>query len=194
MAQDSSLPEFWETRYQTRATPWDAGQVPPTLLHWLAAQQPGRVLIPGCGSGHEVIAFIEAGWDVLAIDFSEGAIQQAQQTLGSYAKHVQFGDFFKFDIGLRFDLVYERAFLCALPRSLWVDYAHRQAALLRETGLLAGFFFLKDTPKGPPFGTSQTELDSLLSTQFKLIESRRAPESIPVFVDHEWWQVWAKQA
>ena len=35
MAQDSSQPEFWETRYRSGTTPWDAGGVPARLLAWL---------------------------------------------------------------------------------------------------------------------------------------------------------------
>ncbi|MBB5016963.1 SAM-dependent methyltransferase [Chitinivorax tropicus] len=193
MAQDSSLPEFWETRYQSQVTPWDAGGTHPALHDWLRQRPPGRVLIPGCGTGHEVVAFAKAGWDVLAIDFSEGAIAQAQQTLGELGRHVVFGDFFRFDSGPAYDVVFERAFLCALPRSCWAEYARRQAELLKPQGLLAGFFFLKDTPTGPPFGTSQTELDQLLHADFTLLAAQPVKASVPTFDGHEWWQTWQRR-
>ena len=93
--QDSSKPEFWETRYRERLTPWDAGGVPRKLAQWLSAQPLGRrVLIPGCGSGYEVQAFAERGDDVLAIDFSHAAVESAQRRLGKLAHRVRPADFF----------------------------------------------------------------------------------------------------
>jgi hypothetical protein len=40
--------------------PWDFGGVPVFLEKHYG---PGRVLIPGCGSGYEIEAFSSAGWD-----------------------------------------------------------------------------------------------------------------------------------
>ena len=74
MAQDSSRPEFWDTRYREHVTPWDAGGVPTDLRAFARTLAAGtRALIPGCGSGHEVIYMVESGLDVLAIDFSPQA-------------------------------------------------------------------------------------------------------------------------
>src|SRR4051812_36873847 len=100
MAQDSSLPDFWETRYQAGVTPWDAGRVPPRLASFLAKEMSGRVadkvLIPGCGSGYEVAAFAEKGFEVTAIDFSQTAVQRAKAGLGKFADRVILTDFFAF--------------------------------------------------------------------------------------------------
>ena len=61
MAQDSSRAEFWDTRFRDGVTPWDAGGAPPQLVAWLRGRPPARVLIPGCGSGHEVRLFAQHG-------------------------------------------------------------------------------------------------------------------------------------
>ena len=62
---------FWQPRYAAGETPWDFGGVPIALKQWLQRESaPGRVLIPGCGAGHEVRAFDAAGWDVTAIDYT----------------------------------------------------------------------------------------------------------------------------
>jgi hypothetical protein len=112
--------------------------------------------------------------------------------LGPLADRVRKADFFAFDAA-PFDLVYERAFLCALPRRLWPQWARRVAELLRPGGALAGFFYLDDNERGPPFGISRPELDALLSG-FELKEHRPVPESesIPVFKGKEVWQVWTR--
>src|SRR3954452_481826 len=193
MAQDSSKAEFWETRYRDHVTPWDAGNVPASLRNEVSTFPRGaRVLIPGCGFAHEAAFLADQGFDVLAIDFSPAAIATAQHTSPRLAKLVRLVDFFEFDFGKPFDVMYERAFLCALPRTMWNRYAKRSAQLLKPRGIIAGFFFFADTPKGPPFGTSQSELHALLGPLFALVEDKSVTDSIEVFSGKERWMVWRK--
>lgn len=195
MAQDSSRPDFWDTRYQGGVTPWDAAGVPAALVRWLASQPaPLRVLLPGCGTGHEVRLFAGRGDDVLAIDFSAQAVEAARAALGDLARHVSAADFFAFDAAA-FDLVYERAFLCALPRRVWNDWARRVAQLVRPGGQLAGFFFFDDNERGPPFGIAPEGLAALLAPAFECVEDRAVPadESLPIFQGKERWQVWRRR-
>jgi SAM-dependent methyltransferase len=194
MAQDSSRPEFWDTRFRDGVTPWDAGGVPPQLAVWVEKKSPKRVLVPGCGTGYEVRLFAERGHDVLAIDFSDAAVEAARQELGSFSGLVKKADFFRLKES-PFDLVYERAFLCALPRSLWPDWGRRVAELVRPGGELAGFFYIDDNERGPPFGISQERLDQLLGKAFELTENLAIPaqQSLAVFQGKEIWQVWKRR-
>lgn len=195
MASDSSKPEFWDTRYRDGVTPWDAGRVPQMLAQWLSKEPGGRrVLVPGCGSGYEVRAFAEHGDDVLGIDFSETAIDAARRTLGELAHRVRRADFFAF-AGAPFELVYERTFLCALPRREWPRWGARIAELVLPGGLLAGFFFFDDNERGPPFGIAQQELHALLDPVFALLEDEAVPaaQSVPVLAGKERWQMWKRR-
>lgn len=195
MAQDSSLPGFWDTRYRGGVTPWDAAGVPPRLDRWLQSRKDQlRVLIPGCGTAYEVRAFAGHGHDVLAIEFSDAAMEAAQRQLGWLGERVRKADFFAFEAA-PFDAIYERAFFCALPRRLWPQWATRTAQLLRPGGELAGFFYFDDNERGPPFGVSPERLHELLGTGFDLIESEPVPpnESLPVFKGKEVWQVWKRR-
>ena len=90
MAQDSSKPDFWDTRFRQNAMPWDAGRVPAALERF-AARHPerGRVLIPGCGTGYEARLLAQTGFDVTAIDFSEAAVEAARRELGPLAHLVR---------------------------------------------------------------------------------------------------------
>ena len=114
---DSTHPDFWTNRYIAGKTPWDFGGVPGGLKSFLARSSgPGRVLIPGCGSGYEVQAFHQAGYDVTAIDFSPAAVDRAKSVLGVSAERIIVGDFFTHDFTEgRFDFIYERTFLCSMP-------------------------------------------------------------------------------
>ena len=91
-------------------------------------------------------------------------------------------------------LIYERAFLCALPRKLWADWGRRVAELLPPGGLLAGYFFVCDQPKGPPFGILPEQLDELLTPNFERLADAPASDSIAVFAGRERWQVWRRRA
>lgn len=195
MAQDSSRPDFWDTRFRGGVTPWDAGGVPAALERFLAREHRAlKVLIPGCGSGYEVRAFAGRGHDVLAIDFSDAAVEAAQRALGPLASRVRPADFFALADG-PFDLVYERAFLCALPRRVWPPWAARVAELVRPGGRLAGFFFFDDNERGPPFGIASDALRALLDGAFTLEADVpvEPDESIPVFKGKERWQVWERK-
>lgn len=191
---DSGSSDYWENRYLKNDKPWDAGKTPSELQNYLAnIKKAGRVLIPGCGTAHEAHTFAEAGFDVYAIDFSSTVAKLAQISVGNKA-NIIFGDFFSFDFGeLSFDLVYERAFLCAIPRTLWTQYAKRQANLLRVGGQLIGYFIHDEKEQSlPPFGLKQNELSTLLENQFTLIEKNEVQNSLPLFSGKEHWQIWER--
>lgn len=196
--QNPALPDFWEHRYRNGVTPWDLGDVPAALRDFAAGSPSRRTLIPGCGKAHEAGYLASLGWDVTALDFSPAAIEAARQTLGEDGRdwpgRLVCADFFDFDPGERFDLVYERAFLCALPRRMWPGYAPRVAGLLVPGGLLAGFFYFGDEPKGPPFGISPDELEALLAPDFERLDDRpvEGADSLPPFSGRERWQVWRR--
>jgi SAM-dependent methyltransferase len=192
-SRDPASPEFWSERFEQQFTPWDRGGVPEALRQFVMQSPAPRVtLIPGCGVGYEVAFLSEAGWDVTAIDFSPAAVAAARTILGPWAKQVVEADFFTFDPPKPVDCIYERAFLCALPRRLWPQVAQRWAELLAPGGLLAGFFYFNDDPKGPPFGIAPSELDALLTTDFERVENTTVTDSIPVFAGKEHWQVWRR--
>ena len=134
LPEDSTQPDFWNTRYAAGKTPWDLGGVPGALRSFLArTTAPAHVLIPGCGSGYEVQAFHDAGFEVTAIDFSPAARERASRLLGPLGQCVVAGDFFRHDFsGQKFDLIYERTFLCSLPPARWPAYARRMAELLEK--------------------------------------------------------------
>ncbi|HEY3303692.1 MAG TPA: methyltransferase [Candidatus Binatia bacterium] len=193
-ANDPSAPEFWDIRFREGRMPWDAGGVPHELAKYLAgAAGGGRVLIPGCGAAYEVVAFHEARYEVIAIDFSPAAVSAAAHALGPLQRLVRLGDFFQYDVGtIPFDIIYERAFLCSLPRRLRPAYCARVFELLRPGGLLIGFFFYDTNESGPPFGLGEGELDDLLKGRFVLEAEEKTCSSVPVFAGKERWQIWRR--
>jgi SAM-dependent methyltransferase len=193
-SQDPLKPEFWNKRFHDGVTPWDAGHVPLQVRDYIDRHRPcGRILIPGCGAAHEARAFADAGGDVLAIDFSPQAVAEALAESGLSGEQVRVADFFAGNPdGEPFDLVYERAFLCALPPSRHSRYAERMAELIRPGGRLIGYFYFDDHPGGPPFGASAEQLQRLLLPYFRNVTDAAATDSIPIFAGRERWQVWER--
>ncbi len=187
-------PDFWSKRFGEGTTPWDAGRVPSTFADFVARQPMAvNTLIPGCGSAWEALHLAEQGWPVTALDFSPLAVDKARQVLGNVTVDLICDDFFTFKPRQPYQLIYERAFLCALPRKLWADWGQRVAELLPPDGLLAGYFFVCDQPKGPPFGIQHEQLVELLAANFEQIEDSAVDDSIAVFAGRERWQVWRRR-
>jgi SAM-dependent methyltransferase len=199
--RDPARPEFWNERFAAGFTPWDARGVPPAFARFVEERGavPGaRVLVPGCGSAYEVARLEAAGFDVTAIDYSAVAIERARAVLapGVAQRVLVQADFFDFTAP-RFDWIYERAFLAALPIALWPRWSERVGELLAPGGILAGFFFVDDAVasprRGPPFAAARAELVSLLGG-FACERNLAVPlaESLPVFAGRERWMVWRR--
>ena len=201
--RDPAGPEFWDLRYSAHFAPWDAGRVPEQFRAFVGASSNSqRAFVPGCGSAWEVRFLAESGWDVLGLDFSAEAVEAARAVLGNHRDRVREGDVFAPIPETPFDVVYERAFLCALPRRSWAHWGTRMAELVRPGGSLAGYFYFdagvvegragQERP-GPPFPLhSRPELDQLLAPAFERIEDAPVADSIPVFAGKERWQVWVR--
>jgi len=122
--RDPLSPAFWDERFEKQFTPWDQGGVPARLRRFVAGSPaPLRCLIPGCGSAYELVFMLDHGWDATAIDFSPAAVAAARAVVGARAGQVVQADFFAWQPAAPLDLIYERAFLCAMPRAMWPQVA-----------------------------------------------------------------------
>ena len=67
--------------------------------------------------------------------------------------------------------------------------------LVKPGGELAGFFYLDNNQKGPPFGIAPHALRALLEEDFVCREEHIVPadQSIPVFKGKERWQAWKRK-
>lgn len=193
-SEQPERPEFWCKRFASGVTPWESAQVPSAFARFVAAQPRARhTLIPGCGSAREAVHLARLGWPVTALDFSPQAIAAARRLIGETTVALVCGDFFTFAPAHPYTLIYERAFLCALPRACWVDWSHRVGELLAPGGLLAGYFFISERMKGPPFGILAEQLSELLDMHFECLADEPVSDSVPVFANSERWQIWRRR-
>ena len=198
VSRDPNNSCFWDERFSKKFTPWDKGAVPQDLRDFvLTATGKMRTLIPGCGNGYEAAFLAQAGWDVTAIDFSPAAVKSAQMAIGEWSRHVIEADFFEYQPAQPPELIYERAFFCALPPVRRQDIVQRWAELLPPGALLAGYFFFDTnadaSKKGPPFSISDQVWQELMAPHFTLLTDRAVNDSIAVFEGCERWQIWQRR-
>ncbi|MFZ9968089.1 MAG: methyltransferase domain-containing protein, partial [Steroidobacteraceae bacterium] len=87
-SDSASASASWDQRYRDGADGWELGRPAPPLERFLRADPrrplpPGRVLVPGCGRGHEAALLAELGFVVTGLDFSAEAIARARALHGA---------------------------------------------------------------------------------------------------------------
>jgi len=164
----------WQAHYETGDTPWDEGAPHPALLDFIAASGPfhGRILVPGCGRGHDVRAISTQSNAVIGLDLAHGAIAHAESFPKSGCERYMAGDLFNLPAELRssFDWVVEHTCFCAIDPAMRPVYAASVADALRPGGHLFAIFYLDPAADHqPPYGVALAELDRLFSPHFELI-------------------------
>jgi thiopurine S-methyltransferase len=81
----------WDARYRQGQDGWELGRPAPPLQRFLAQdprapQPPGRVLVPGCGRGHEAALLAGLGFAALGLDFSGEALAEARRRHGGITR------------------------------------------------------------------------------------------------------------
>jgi len=177
----SLTPSYWSERYQSDNTPWDIGQVSPTLKHFIdALDKDTRILIPGAGSAYEAVYMhVMAFTEVYVCDWAEEAFEFLRKQAPSFpATHQLVADFFELD--LQVAQMLEQTFFCAIDPTLRPRYVDKAADLLVDGGHLSGVLFDRNFDhEGPPFGGSQAEYRELFSKRFEVLRLEESPYSIP---------------
>lgn len=185
MPLSESQPD-WESLYQQNHTPWDKGEAAPPLLDWLEANpgpRLGRVLVPGCGRGHDVraLAARDGSEEVVGLDLSPSAVALALVHPPVGRERYELGDLF--DLGqahlARYDWIWEHTCFCAIDPGRRLDYVVAVHAALRPHGSLLGVFYLDPYDDehrpggGPPHGCTLEELSDLFESggRFRIEES-----------------------
>lgn len=191
--------EDWQRHYDENDLGWDLGQVaPPFVKLWEEGKLPlGKVLVPGCGRGHEVQFFAENGFAVTAIDFSVGAVTYLKNALKerNLEGRVLHQDFFSLDDthdGV-YDLVIEQTFFCAIAPRQRQDYVLNVARMLKPGGMLVGLFYHTDKQGGPPYNTTREDIETHFSEKFKIQELYKTTLSSEQRKGKEWLGIFKKR-
>lgn len=186
----------WEEQYQKGETPWEKGAPSPGLVDFLAAERvAGRVLAPGCGTGHDVRALAAQGAEVIGLDLAPSAVAAANALpRGGTERYVE-GNLFELppDLCGVFDWVWEHTCFCAINPADRPSYVEGVHTALKPGGHLLAIFYLdpgnKSPDEGPPFEVSLAELDRLFSPRFELLREWLPEHAYPGREGREWMRV-----
>ncbi len=191
----------WEDLYLKGDTRWEKGEASPGLVDFLAARfganrsQAGTVLVPGCGTGHDVRAWASYGFHATGLDIAPSAVRlgvEKTEAAGLSARgSFRLGNFVRDEAFDRFDYVFEHTLFCAIPREDRDLYVSALDRWLKPDGTYVAVFYMIPDEDGPPFGTTPEEIKRRFSGRFELREEW-VPRSYPNRTGLEWMTVWGR--
>ena len=167
----------WNAAYELGDTPWDKGFASPPLIEFLKRQPIlGRVLVPGCGTGHDVRALAAQGAEVVGLDIALRGIHRAEAFPVSCGESYELGNFLNLEkhYHCAFDWIVEHTCLCAIDPGEREAYARSVALALKPDGNYLAVFFREVSDyqgNGPPHPISREQCDALFGDSFELIKS-----------------------
>jgi SAM-dependent methyltransferase len=159
---------FWEHLYAGDDAGWEIGRAAPPLMDFFEKNPPwgARVLVVGCGRGHEARMLAELGARVTGVDLSKKAIAAAR-AMGPVDVEYRVADLFE-PMTEQFDVVVEHTCFCAIEAGRRDEYVDRMADALVEGGRLVGLFYDHGRPGGPPYTTDRSELVMRFGRRFSV--------------------------
>jgi len=196
----------WDQRYREGSDRWELGHPAPPLEAFLrrdarAPQPPGRVLVPGCGRGHEVALLAHLGYGAIGVDFSREAIQAAKALHGSDRDQLCWLQADLFDAealaaagisAASLQGVLEHTCFCAIDPAQRTAYLDTVMRLLAPGGWLLGLFWCHQRPGGPPWGSDAALLAQQLAAAGFRQELWEPAQGSVVERDHEWLGLWRR--
>jgi methyl halide transferase len=188
--------DYWETRYQSGDMPWEKGAPSPGLVDFLAARPDlprGTVGVPGCGTGHDVRTWAQAGFDAFGCDIAPSAIRLAMEKTKAAGLTAQFqlADFLRDTPPVQFDWLFEHTLFCAIQPAERDDYVRAVRRWLKPGGqYLAVNYLIIEDAEGPPFPVTRDELSQRFSPHLELVADW-IPRSYPNRIGRErmfWWR------
>ena len=189
---DSSNPDFWDYKYNNNDDQWDIGAPTPIIVDWFKKNKSKKkIIIPGCGNGHDAIHLAKEGHDVYAVDFSINAINNLKNSAknNNVKLNILHKDFFKLQnyYGF-FDIFVEYTFFCAILPNKRNKYIRESYELLNPNGIFLGILLpinKKEEEGGPPYGVDLKKTLSSFKKLYNLIECSRSKLSIKPRNDKE---------
>src|SRR5690554_983979 len=193
MADDNKWIEAWSAGH----TPWDTGRAVPDLVELVASGSlpEGRALVPGAGSGYDVLALASPNREVIGLDLAEGAkkrFEGLRDEAGVSAERAKIvvANFFDYQPDAPFDMIWDFTFLCALEPEMRGDWARRMDELLAPGGELVTLIFPgvdKAPDDGPPYAMSPALVRSILEPKFEAYFLEPTPSTHPGFANAKAW-------
>lgn len=173
MQKHSNMDEFFEDMYKKNEKsheniPWARKDVNPLLQNYLdgSKEHKGKALVIGCGLGDDAYALQNAGYEVVAIDISQTALDLAKERFGDCGVIFEKQDIFAMPEKYyeNFDFVFEALTIQSLPRELREKMVSAVVDTVAKNGkLLVVAHQCNNNDDGPPWPLTNDEI-SLFKT------------------------------
>ena len=180
-----NLPDKWQADYERKSDGWDLGGPTPVFKRLATSGrfQPGRMVVPGAGRGHDAREFARHGFQVTAVDFAAQAVEEMKRLNDPSAPiDILHHDLFTLphELDHSFDYLLEYTCFCAIDPQRRTEYADLVSRLLKPGGTYLDMAFpLDGRPGGPPFSVSENEVMKLFTERgFQLISREKPEDSI----------------
>ena len=160
--------EWFEGLYQEQKEnheniPWARQAVNPLLQSYLdeETEHNGKALVIGCGLGDDAMALEEAGYEVLAIDISQTALDLAKERFPDSSIVFEKQDIFDMPVKYQahFDLVFEAFTIQSLPVEFRQKMIREVSATVAKDGrLLLVAHKREEAFDGPPWPLTVDEV------------------------------------
>lgn len=191
--------QFWIKAWEEGRTGFHRESYNEKLLEYFPPLKPQRgqsVLVPLCGKSKDMLWLNSQGLHVHGVElhtpavksfFSENHLSPVEEAVDEEFINYMYkniviscGNFFKLNAKDRYDFIYDRASLVALPSFMRKEYARVVTESLRVGGkyLLIVYEYDQTKMEGPPFSIEDQEIYELYQDRFeiKLMENE-APEN-----------------
>lgn len=188
-------PDDWEQKYQADEAHWDHGGASPGLVEFLREHRDlakGTVAVPGCGTGHDVRAWAESGFQAHGFDIAPTAVRLAKEqtkAAGLEAAFTRF-DFLNDPPPEPFDYLWEHTLFCAIHPDQRDQYVRAVNRWLKPGGIYLAVNYIVCDPDGPPWPVTAAELWRRFQPSFELLD-QWVPRSYPNRCGKErmlWWR------
>ena len=196
----------WDALWRAGETPWEKGMAAPPLEELFERVNPaiwgdGPVLVPGCGSGHDVRALAARGIPAVGVDVSPAAVERARTHPPVDGAVVELGDFLEpgWGGGRTFSALWEHTCFCAISPVDRPRYAQAAARLIVPGGVLAGLFFLNpydpgEEASGPPHPSEVDGIEALFGRWFERMDDWVPTRAYPGREGREWLALYRRRA
>ena len=162
---------YWTAKYTAGEMGWDMGSVSPPIKKYADQLEDKTIsiLIPGAGNSYEAEYLHQAGFaNIDVLDISPAPLENlSKRAPGIPESSLIHSDFFQWE--MKYDLILEQTFFCALDPSLRSSYAKKMHELLNPGGKLVGVLFdFPLTEAGPPFGGSRDAYVETFESWFEI--------------------------
>jgi SAM-dependent methyltransferase len=169
---------FFGVMYRLGFTPWEGHKMPTRLLELVegpAALPKGKALDLGCGTGDSSIYLAQHGWEVIAVDFVNRALDRARAKTKAAGVTVQYmqGDVTRlrsYGIGEGFPLISDLGCLHGLSDEGREAYVREVSAVAAPGARLVLAGFAEGKRRGPR-GFNRPEVERRFADQWDLLSS-----------------------